>query len=177
MSSFDDNIKQDKNNFNQRLLKSVFKYQNKNNVTDFESFKQAIQNEIGEANYIDEDSYIKLFEQPIVVDIIASNVGEKKTSELYKEKEIQIQKQPKKRISISFIQSKGYKTQKGKRVKGYSRSKPIKYTDDQEKFLKAIKPQIKAKRISIKEATTSYNHKFKDQPRTEKSLRSKIYRI
>lgn len=194
MGSFDEKISANKNNFNSKLIASVFKYQRKSDVKDFEDFKNAVINEIGDkmnkggaSSFISEENWIKLFEESETRDIISENVGEEKAKEMFGEMErgqIKVHKTDGLPTQIAvttikapIISSKGYTNKKGKVISGYKRAKPVRFTSSQVKFLRVLKPRLSQRKITANQIITKFNSKYKEQQRPSSSITSKIYRI
>jgi hypothetical protein len=194
MGSFADKVRENRNDFNGKLISSIFKYQDEKKVKDFSDFKDAFMNELGnkmdaggQNSFLSEEDFIKLFNNWKTKDIITDNIGEEEARKIYgelKRGQVEIHRTDglPSQIAVTIIKapmisSKGYINRKGKSIVEYKRSKPIRFTEPQTKFLRALKPRLKQKKITQNQIITKYNNKYKEQQKTSSSIISKMYRL
>jgi hypothetical protein len=145
------------------------------NFAEFDdAFRKAFNSPLGENAKIDAQDIVRLFESKPCKEQITKNVSPKELEGLYGDG-VAVQREavsPTKVITITFkkIPIKSH-TRNGNPIKNYSKG----YRKWNSKELHFLKIQ-KQKNLSTKKIFSNYNSRFKDTPRTESSLKTKIYR-
>jgi hypothetical protein len=171
MESFTDMIKNNGDERERILDNYIFKNEQINN---FQDFKNKFENEFGTSlgnntNY-DEEDLIILFESEECKNRIRNNLDKEEYEKIYgdgyKIERIAVTSN---RMVVIKTPKVEVKTKKGK---VYSRFKPQRFTPAQKKFI-AVRKQRK---ISVKETIKQYNEHFRENPRSEGSIKSKYQR-
>jgi len=158
----------------ERFIEYAFK--NNPDISHFGEFKQALDLGIAHAKGdIDEQTIISLFDHPKTKELIKGNVSSTEYQQLYGDGNVvqRVAVTPTKMVTITYkkIQIKSHQ-RAGHSVKTYAKGYK-KWTPAETKFLKLRKVD---KKLSPKKIMAEYNQHFKNTPRTESSLKTKIYR-
>jgi hypothetical protein len=166
--SFSDAILEEPN----RFLKYAFKINpHIKDFGDFQSaFRDAFNTPLGRNSKMDEQDIINLFETSECKRMIKQNVSDKEYERLYGDGVIVQRQMIPETKKVRTISSKKITYQiKGKTI---IRGSPKKYSNAEIKFIQVRK----YKKVSRKQIIKEYLEHFINDPRTESSLSSKIYR-
>jgi len=194
MGTFLDKIYANKNNYSQQLAQ--YGIDNNPNMKDFADFKEALINELsstpqgqGAVSYLTEEELVELFKQPNVREIIEDNIGEKEADEIYLRadrtdfvvsRKVGIGERTRQRdikvwVVGKPVKSKGY-VRKGKPVTSYSRAYN-RWNTPQINFVRQQKKLLQQKKTTPSKIAFEYNKEFKDNLRSQSSIKSKLYRV
>lgn len=167
--SFSDAVEQEP----ERFVKYAFDENPRiKDFSDFNSaFRKVFDTPLGENAKIDAQDVINLFESQACKDEIRKNVDDKEYDKLYGDgiEVVRVAKTPQRTTTI--IIPKPFKSHT-KRGVTYNRGFK-KWNPKEIHFLKVQKQ----KKITPKKIFTNYNARFKETPRTQSSISSKVYRI
>lgn len=170
MSSFDEAILQEPD----RFIGYAFGHNDK--ISNFGEFKNALNSGIDHAKgHIDEQTVINLFERPETKRKIKENVTQDEYEDLYGDGNI-VQREavsPTKAVVVVTPKVKvANHNRGGKVVKNYNRGFR-KWSPAEAKFL-----QVRKQRgLTPKQTIREFNAHFEDTPRSQSSIKTKIYRL
>lgn len=155
------------------------------NIEDFEDFEEAFYGAFDSKqgkhfiDFLDMEEKTLIFDSKIVQKTIKENLKLKRIEEQEVEKEEEVYevrrklKQQKKGLEVytPIMQVKSYKKDHIT-IRGYAKTY-TKWSPAQTKFLVSRKQN----KIPVKEVVIKYNTHFKENPRPEKSIKSKFYRV
>jgi len=135
------------------------------------------------SGHLDEEDLLTLFENPKIKHQLKQNNSEKDYKRMFEEEqegyyEVENVRRGKKvrkvgqivRIEKKIV-ARAY-VRDGKQVRGYNRSKRRIWTPADVRFLRVRKAQNK----SVADIVREYNQKYKDNPRSRSSIKTKVYR-
>lgn len=168
-SSFDEAILQEPERF------IGYAFDNNKDISHFGDFKNALNG--GFANnkgFIDEETYIELFEHPLTKSKVKENVTQSDYEKLYGDGHIveRMAVSPTRMVTIVTpkIKTKSY-TRNGKVVKAYNRGFK-KWSPAESQFIKVRKE----KGVTTKQIIKEFNAHYKQNARSSSSIKAKIYR-
>lgn len=174
MGSFEDTLIQEPERFIEGIRKK------NRNVKTFEEFSIAFRqymgdSESGKLSKSTSDDIITLFQTSEAKELIRNNTTKEEFEEAYGDG-IRVTYEPvgkKKvvRVEAPKVSKSGYTNRKGHIVKPYSAGKPRRFTPVETRFIQTRKQ----KGLSYKQIINDYNNSF-DNPRSESSLKNKIYK-
>jgi len=157
-------------------------------INDLENFEEIFRKSEIADNFnsgntpITNTGIVSLWLNPAIKESVKNNVSLEDYDEMYGEKKIRglgFRKPIKKEKVISYEKVKNLShTAKGKTYyRNVRKGKAYFWLPKEENYLKILKAKAKTKKMKSSDIINAYNQRFKESTRSEKSLKSKIYRL